>query len=64
MQRWMYRAGWTIVLIIPLAFFIEAYMIQDVPHLRAWKIAVAVVGLALILIGRNRDDVLKHHVAQ
>ena len=63
MRRWLYWSGWTIVLIIPIAFLAEAILIQDVPGLRIWKIAIAVIGLAMIVLGRNRDDVLKHHLA-
>ena len=63
MRRWLFWSGWVIVLLIPIAFLVEAIMIQDVPALKIWKIVVAVVGLSLIVMGRNRDDVLKHHLA-
>ena len=63
MRRWLYWSGWTIVLLIPIAFLIEAIRIQDVPPLSLWKVAIAIAGCAMIALGRNRDDVLKHHLA-
>lgn len=63
MRRWLFWSGLTIVLLIPIAFLIEAILIQDIPPLSVWKVAIALAGCALIVLGRNRDDVLKHHLA-
>lgn len=62
MRRGIFWLGWTILCIIPIAFLMEAIRIQDVPPLAPWAIAAA-IGAIVVIVARNRDDVLKHHIA-
>ncbi len=62
MRRTIFWAGWTIFFLLPIAFVTEALMSQDVPSLPLWKWTVPVIAFLLIVLGRNHDDVLKHHV--
>jgi drug/metabolite transporter (DMT)-like permease len=63
MRRAIFWTGWSILFLIPVAFVAEALWFQDMPPFPQWKFVVPVVAFALIVLGRNRDDVLKHHLA-
>lgn len=64
MRKTMFWLGWTIILLLPIAFMIDvAIDPYGTPSFPLWKFAIPAVGVVLILLGRNRDDVLKHRVA-
>ena len=63
MRRTWFRAGWLILFILPIAFTIEAVIRQDLPTIQPWKWAILAAAVLMIYLARNRDDVLKHHVA-
>ncbi len=63
MRRALFWLGWAILSILPVIFAIQVYIIEDVPPIEAWKWIVPAVALVLIYLGRNRDDVFKHHIA-
>jgi len=62
MRKAIFWLGWTILFLIPVAFVAEVLIIQDMPPFPMWKYAVPVVGIALIYLARNHDDVLHHHL--
>jgi hypothetical protein len=62
MRKAMFWFGWTIFVLLPIAFVTEVLVNQDLPSLPPWKLVIPVVAFVLIMLGRNRDDVLKHHV--
>lgn len=62
MRKAIFWTGCILMLAAPIAAIVEVAVLQDVPVLSAWKLAIPVVAFALILFGRNRDDVLKHHL--
>ncbi len=62
MRRTMFWIGWSIFFLLPIAFVTEALITQNVPALPPWKWAIPAIAFLLIVMGRNRDDVLKHHV--
>ena len=62
MRRVVFWTGWAIVSLLPVALVAEIWWRQDLPLMEPWKYAVVFVAVALIIAGRNRDDVLKHHL--
>lgn len=62
MRRVVFWTGWAIVFLLPIALLAEIWWRQDLPLMHPWKYAVILVAVALIIAGRNRDDVLKHHL--
>jgi len=62
MRRAIFWTGWVILFLIPAAFIAEVLIIQDMPAFPPWKYVVPVIGIALIYLGRNRDDVFQHHL--
>ena len=63
MRKTMFRVGWAILFMLPIVFLTEAVIEQDVPVVQPWKWAILVGAVLMIYLTRNRDDVLKHHVA-
>ena len=63
MRRAIFWLGWAILFILPVTFLIQAWILQDLPPIEIWKWAVPLAALLLIYLGRNRDDVFKHHLA-
>ena len=62
MRKAIFWAGWWILFVLPVAVVTEVLVYQDMPTLTPWKLAIPVIAFFLIVLGRNRDDVLKHHV--
>lgn len=58
----LYYVGWAVLLLLPIAYVTEGLIIQDLPKIQLWQWLVPLVAFGLIVYGRNRDDVLKHHV--
>lgn len=63
MRKTLFWAGWTILFLLPIAYGVEIAWSDDLPHVQLWKWAILAVAVLLIYVARNRDDVLKHHVA-
>ena len=63
MRKQIHRAGWAILFVLPVAFTAEVLYQQDLPAVQPWKWAIVAAAVLLIYVSRNRDDVLKHHVA-
>jgi lipid-A-disaccharide synthase-like uncharacterized protein len=63
MRRALFWIGWAILFVLPIAFALEVYLDQDLPNVQPWKWAILATAVLLIYFSRNRDDVLKHHVA-
>ena len=63
MRRTIFRAGWFILFVLPIAFIAEAVIRQDVPEVQPWKWAILAALVLAIYFSRDRDDVLKHHLA-
>jgi uncharacterized membrane protein len=63
MRRNLFWTGWGILLALPIAFTVEVIIQQDLPDVQPWKWAILATAVVLIYFSRNRDDVLKHHVA-
>jgi lipid-A-disaccharide synthase-like uncharacterized protein len=63
MRRALYGLGWAVLVALPIAFTIEIIVMQDLPSVQIWKWAILAVAVLLIYFARNRDDVLKHHIA-
>lgn len=62
MRKVLYWFGWAVLAMLPVLFFHEVWMIQDLPKVEIWKWLVPIAAVVLIYFSRNRDDVLKHHV--
>ena len=62
MRKALFWLGWAILAILPVAFAIEIFMIDDLPRVALWKWAILAAAVVLIYFTRNRDDVLQHHV--
>jgi lipid-A-disaccharide synthase-like uncharacterized protein len=63
MRRALFRIGWIILFAAPIAFIAEAVVEQDMPTVQPWKWAILAASVLLIYAFRDRDDVLKHHLA-
>jgi hypothetical protein len=63
MRKQINRIGWVILSVLPIAFTAEGLYQQDLPAVQPWKWAIAAAAVLLIFVSRNRDDVLKHHLA-
>jgi hypothetical protein len=63
MRRAIFWTGWIIMFLAPIAAIVEVAIIQDMPQITAWKLAIPAIAAILILAGRNPDSVLKHHLA-
>lgn len=63
MRKALFWLGWVILFVLPIAFAIEIYMIQDLPEVQIWKWGIIAAAVLLIYFARNRDDVLRHHLA-
>ena len=63
MRRVLFWLGWAILIALPIAFAAEIIIIQDLPVVQVWEWAVLGAAVLLIYLARNRDDVLKHHIA-
>ena len=62
MRKALFRLGWAILAILPVAFAIEIFIIDDLPRIALWKWAILAATVVMIYFTRNRDDVLQHHV--
>ena len=63
MRRTLFWAGWVILFALPVAFAIEIIVLQDLPYIAPWKWALLGGSVLLVFFSRDRDDVLKHHLA-
>lgn len=63
MRKALFWLGWSILAVLPIAFAIEIYMIQDLPTVTLWQWGILAGAVLLIYFSRNRDDVLRHHLA-
>lgn len=64
MRRTLFWLGWAILCALPVAFTVEIIRLDDLPPVQIWQWAVLAVAVLLIYFARNRDDVLKHHIAR
>lgn len=62
MRKKLFWLGWVILFALPFAAGAEIYIYQDMPSLTPSKLALLAGAVLLIILTRNRDDVLKHHV--
>jgi len=62
MRRLLFWSGWAVLLLLPLLYGIQIYLVQDLPKIEHWQWLVVLGAVLLIYASRNRDDVLKHHV--
>lgn len=53
---------WAVLFAIPLAAGAEIYLSQDLPALTPWKLALFTGAVLMVIVSRNRDEVLKHHI--
>jgi Na+/H+ antiporter NhaD/arsenite permease-like protein len=63
MRKAFFWFGWAILVALPIAFAVEIYVLQDLPHIQPWKWAIAAAAVLLVIAARNRDEVLKHRIA-
>lgn len=63
MRKALFWLGWVILFVLPIAFAVEIYIIQDMPSIALWQWGILGAAVLLIYFSRNRDDVLKHHLA-
>jgi hypothetical protein len=63
MRKTLFWTGWVILFVLPIAFTLEVFLDEDLPNIQPWKWAILATAVLLIYFSRNRDDVLKHHVA-
>jgi hypothetical protein len=63
MRRAIFWFGWAVLLALPVIYTIQIIVAQDLPPIETWKWIVPVIAVLIIIAARNRDDVLKHHVA-
>lgn len=62
MRKFLHRAGWAILFVLPVIYGIQIYVTQDLPPVEPWKWMVPFAAIVLIHFSRDPDDVLKHHV--
>ena len=62
MQKVFFWTGWGILFYISAVYGMQAWVEQDLPKVELWKWIVPFVAFVFIYLGRERDDVLKHHV--
>ena len=62
MRKFFFWFGWTILILLPIAFTVEIFAIEDLPEIQPWKWALLFGAVILVYFTRNRDDALKHHV--
>lgn len=63
MRRAIFWLGWAILIALPVIFTVQVIVSQDLPRVEPWKWLVPFVAVLMIYLARNRDDVLKHHIA-
>ena len=64
MRKVLFRLGWVILLLLPVAYAIQIYRTQDLPPIELWKWLIAFAAVVLIFFSRNTDDVLHHHLIE
>ncbi len=62
MRKTFFWIGWAILFVLPFAAGAEIYLSQDLPTLNIWKVALFAGAVLLVILSRNRDEVLKHHI--
>lgn len=62
MRRMLFWFGWAVLLLLPVIYGIQIYLVQDLPKIESWKWLALFGAVLLIYVSRDRDDVLKHHV--
>jgi membrane protein YdbS with pleckstrin-like domain len=62
MRRMLFWFGWAVLLLLPMIYGIQIYLVQDLPKIESWKWLAVIGAVLLVYASRNRDDVLKHHV--
>ena len=62
MRRMLFWFGWAVLLLFPVLYGIQIYLVQDLPRIESWKWLAVLGAVLLIYVSRNRDDALKHHV--
>ena len=62
MRKFLFRLGWAILILAPVAYIAQIVHMQDIPPIEPWKWAIVFGAVALVYLSRNTDDVLKHHL--
>jgi lipid-A-disaccharide synthase-like uncharacterized protein len=62
MRKTLFWLGWAVLSILPVAFAVEIYMLDDLPHVQPWKWVILGAAVLMIYFSRDRDNVLQHHV--
>jgi hypothetical protein len=62
MRRKLFWLGWIVLFVLPVIYGIQIYVSQDLPPVEAWKWIIPIAAVLLIVLARDKDDVLKHHV--
>ena len=60
MRRKLFWLGWIVLFVLPFVAGAEIYVNQDLPTLTPWKLAIVAGAVLLVIVTRNRDQVLKH----
>jgi hypothetical protein len=63
MRKTLFWFGWAVLFVLPMVYGVQIYMTQDLPDVPVWKWMIPFAAMALIYFSRDRDDVLKHHLA-
>lgn len=62
MRKKLFWLGWVILFAIPFAVGAEICIYQDMPNLTPSKLVLLAAAVLLVILARNRDEVLKHHI--
>lgn len=62
MRTILFRTGWLLLIVLPIAYIVQIVWVQDLPAVEPWKWMVIAGAVILVYFARNDDDVLKHHV--
>ena len=63
MRKTLFWIGWAVLFVLPVIIGVQIYLTQDLPDVTLWKLLIPFGAIVVIFFSRNRDDVLKHHLA-
>jgi L-asparagine transporter-like permease len=62
MRRTLFWSAWAVLFALPIVYGFQIYLTQDLPAVQLWQWAIPVAAVLILILARNHDDVLKHHV--
>lgn len=62
LRRFLFWTGWFLLLAYTVIFFVQVYLIQNIPEVSKLQWAALAATVILIYAARNREEVVNYHL--